>query len=94
MNPELILDILNRKGAYECPTCHKMIFLNRDILINTRKGMFSIYTGSSLWTIVRTLLDYEAIDLQGEVVSIFGLKEPLSYTEDDIKRIVRKYSKE
>ena len=75
MNPEIVEKILNDEFFYECPNCGELVHLDADILINCRKGIFSINTGQSRQKKWDIFLKNGVINEKGEVLSAFGKRK-------------------
>ena len=66
--PDLVQKILDDGYYFECTNCGYKYKIVKDILVNTRKGMFMMDTGASLEYNKQQLVKYSVIDEQENIL--------------------------
>lgn len=66
--PDLVLKVYNDGYYFECSNCKHKNQIIKDILVNTRKGMFNLDTSISLEEKRSLLVKYGVVDEQGNVL--------------------------
>ncbi|NHK30961.1 MAG: hypothetical protein FK730_06385 [Asgard group archaeon] len=66
--PELVQKILDDGYYFECSKCKTKNQIVKDILVNTRQGMYNMDTGANLETNVQLLIKYGVVDEQGNIL--------------------------
>ena len=100
MDSELIEKVLRKDFGLTCPHCKTNIDFQYTLLINCPKGFLHLNTGLKLEEIIRQLLEFEIIDIQGNIISpllhssktqntAVNLKEA---TDKDIAAIIQRYN--
>ncbi|MHA1125642.1 MAG: CpXC domain-containing protein [Candidatus Heimdallarchaeota archaeon] len=81
--PDLVQKILDDGYYFECTNCGYKYKIVKDILINTRKGIFMMDTGASLEFNKQQLVKYGVIDEQENILK--QERKPPSEMEHDPK---------
>ena len=66
--PDLVLKVFNDEYFFDCSNCNHKNRIVKDILVNTRKGMFNLDTGISLQKKRDLLIQYGVVDEKGNVL--------------------------
>lgn len=79
--PELVQKILDDGYYFECENCGTKNKIVKQILVNTRKGMYMMDTGDDLNFNKQQLIDYGVIDEEGNILK--QEKKPSSEVQHD-----------
>ena len=79
--PKLVQKILDDDYYFECANCGTRNKIVKQILVNTRKGMYIMDTGADLEFNKQQLIDYGVIDENGNILN--QEQKPVSEVKHD-----------
>jgi hypothetical protein len=91
--PELVKKVLNDSYFFICKKCNQRNPIEKNILVNARKGMFNLDTGISLEEKRKLFIQYGIIDQDGNILKQKRIDPEKAQNDPEIDPMIKALDK-